>query len=264
MSEPIFSKVLYKFTSRIGSEGSETPREIFQLRFLLSACLLAIVVGILSLVAGIVAGQYISAIFISIFIVGLLLHLLAARMGFRAKPLMWSLLTLVTVFLVISSLATREIDSSQLCWLILIPFATRAFAAPRVEDDEPPATARVTLIASMLSVCAAFLIVVLHDLGITFDQPRLPEPSWLIAANYPLFLASAMGLVLLYDFSAKMMIEELQRVRRLLSICAWCRKIKSQGSWISLEEYTALHTRSDLTHGICPDCREREFVGPNA
>jgi hypothetical protein len=259
MSESLFSKLIYKSTSKLRPASGDTPRELFQLRFFLSACLLAIVVGVLSVVVDIAAGQYVSSIFISLFVVGLLLHLLATRLGFRVKPLMWSLLSLVTVFLIVSSLATREIDASQLCWLILIPLSTRAFSAPSVEDDEPLATSRVTLIASVSSVCAAMLIVMLHDLGITFDQPRLREPSWFIASNYVLFLASVIGLVLLYDFSARMMIEELQRVRRLLSICAWCRKIKSESEWISLEEYTKLHTGNELSHGICPECRDNEY-----
>jgi hypothetical protein len=259
MGESLFSKLIYKATSSLRPASGDTPRELFQLRFFLSACLLAIVVGILSLVCGIASGQYISSIFISIFVTGLFLHLLAARLGFRAKPLMWSLLSLVTVFLILSSLVTREIDASQLGWLILIPLTTRAFSAPRVEDDEPQATSRVTFIASVLSVCSALLIVMLHEFGMTLDQPFPPEPAWLIASNYVLFLASVIGLVLLYDFSARMMIEELQRMRRLLSICAWCRKIKSGSEWISLEEYTKLHTGSELSHGICPDCRDNEY-----
>ncbi|MDX1925129.1 MAG: hypothetical protein SFV81_01345 [Pirellulaceae bacterium] len=259
MNESLFSKLIYKATSSLRLTSSDSPRELFQLRFFLSACLLAIGVGMLSLVCGIASGQYLASIFISFFVTGLLLHLLAARLGFRAKPLMWSLLSLVTVFLIVISLVTREIDTSQLCWLILIPLTTRAFSAPRVEDDQPQPSSRVTFIASVLSVCSALLIVMLHDLGLTFDQPRLPEPAWLVASNYVLFLASVMGLVLLYDFSARMMIEELQRVRQLLSICAWCRKIKSEHEWISLEEYTKMHTGSDLSHGICPDCRESEY-----
>jgi hypothetical protein len=259
MSESLLRKLLYSAIVRLRPPNNDTPREIFQVRFFLSACLLAIVVGLLSLLAAVSTGQYISAVLIATFLAVMLLHLLVARLGFRAKPLMWSLLVSVTIFLVMSSLVTREVDPSQLCWLILIPLATRAFAAPQVEYDEPQDTSRRTLLASVMSVFAAFLIVILHDFGITFNQPFLPEPSWLIAANYPLFLASVVGLVLLYDFSAKLMIEELHRVRRLLSICAWCRKIKSDSDWMSLEEYTAQHTQSDLTHGICPECRDNEF-----
>jgi DNA-binding response OmpR family regulator len=53
---------------------------------------------------------------------------------------------------------------------------------------------------------------------------------------------------------------DLQTLRGILPICAWCKKIRDDDSlWHSAEQYLATHTRADLSHSICPDCREKMF-----
>jgi CHASE3 domain sensor protein len=45
----------------------------------------------------------------------------------------------------------------------------------------------------------------------------------------------------------------------LLPICAWCKDIRDdQGYWKQLEEYIHDHTEANFTHGICPDCLEKQ------
>jgi CheY-like chemotaxis protein len=45
----------------------------------------------------------------------------------------------------------------------------------------------------------------------------------------------------------------------LIPICAWCKKIRDDaGYWQRLETYLSAHSRAQLSHGICPDCLERE------
>lgn len=41
----------------------------------------------------------------------------------------------------------------------------------------------------------------------------------------------------------------------LISICAWCKKIRDEsGSWQSMEEYFTSHSDAKFTHGMCKDC----------
>ena len=58
------------------------------------------------------------------------------------------------------------------------------------------------------------------------------------------------------------MAEALERVKTLhglLPICAWCKKIRDdQGYWKQVEVYVQEHTGADFTHGICPDCLEKQ------
>jgi len=48
---------------------------------------------------------------------------------------------------------------------------------------------------------------------------------------------------------------EVKALQGLLSICAWCKRIRTQtGSWISLESYVLEHSDASVSHGVCPDC----------
>jgi hypothetical protein len=49
--------------------------------------------------------------------------------------------------------------------------------------------------------------------------------------------------------------ETVRILRGLLSICAWCKKIRNDsGDWEQLEFYISSHSHAKFTHGICPEC----------
>jgi GAF domain-containing protein len=70
-----------------------------------------------------------------------------------------------------------------------------------------------------------------------------------------------MALLELRRVSARMA-ETLERVKtlhELLPICAWCKRIRDDhGYWNQVEAYIHEHTGADFTHGICPDCLEKQ------
>jgi hypothetical protein len=43
----------------------------------------------------------------------------------------------------------------------------------------------------------------------------------------------------------------------ILTICTFCKRIRADGRWISLDDYIPRHSNADLSHGICPECFER-------
>lgn len=52
----------------------------------------------------------------------------------------------------------------------------------------------------------------------------------------------------------------IQMLTRLLPVCAWCRKIRDDhGYWTEFEQWVHAQGVSEVTHGICPDCREKAF-----
>jgi PAS domain S-box-containing protein len=48
---------------------------------------------------------------------------------------------------------------------------------------------------------------------------------------------------------------EVRTLKGLLSICAWCKRIRTQsGEWTELESYVSAHSEANFSHGVCPDC----------
>jgi DNA-binding response OmpR family regulator len=51
---------------------------------------------------------------------------------------------------------------------------------------------------------------------------------------------------------------QVNQLRGLLPICAWCHKIRDdQNYWQTVESYFSAHSQTQFTHGICPDCFDR-------
>jgi PAS domain S-box-containing protein len=40
----------------------------------------------------------------------------------------------------------------------------------------------------------------------------------------------------------------------LISICAWCKKVRDESVWLPLETYVESHSQAKFTHGMCKDC----------
>ena len=55
-------------------------------------------------------------------------------------------------------------------------------------------------------------------------------------------------------------VSELLTLRGLLPICARCKKVRDDGQyWHNIETYLHTHLNLKLTHGLCPDCIEKEI-----
>ena len=53
----------------------------------------------------------------------------------------------------------------------------------------------------------------------------------------------------------------VKKLERLLSICASCKKIRNDsGDWEAIELYIAQYIDAEFTHGICPECYEKEYA----
>jgi hypothetical protein len=55
-------------------------------------------------------------------------------------------------------------------------------------------------------------------------------------------------------------LHSVKTLKGLLPICAWCHKVREdEGYWSQLESYISAHTDTTFTHGICPECKEKNF-----
>ena len=53
-------------------------------------------------------------------------------------------------------------------------------------------------------------------------------------------------------------LHEIQTLRELLPICAWCKKIRDDhGYWQQLEGYLTNRKIAHFSHGVCPDCADK-------
>ncbi|HXH71203.1 MAG TPA: PAS domain-containing protein [Mariprofundaceae bacterium] len=50
----------------------------------------------------------------------------------------------------------------------------------------------------------------------------------------------------------------IKAIGGIIPVCAWCgHKIKTnQGEWMNVDQYIRTHTESEVSHGICPDCKD--------
>jgi len=55
-------------------------------------------------------------------------------------------------------------------------------------------------------------------------------------------------------------ISELMQLKRIVPICAYCKKIRDDMAfWQSVEKYFKVHINLDFSHGVCPECAQKFF-----
>lgn len=55
-------------------------------------------------------------------------------------------------------------------------------------------------------------------------------------------------------------LSEIKTLRGLLPICMNCHKIRTEhGAWNKLETYISKHSDAEFSHGICPDCFDKQM-----
>jgi len=56
----------------------------------------------------------------------------------------------------------------------------------------------------------------------------------------------------------------IRRLESLLPICSYCKKIRNESEgWQEFETYLHKHAGAEFSHGVCPDCMAKHFVGGN-
>ncbi|MDH5655889.1 MAG: CHASE domain-containing protein [Spirochaetia bacterium] len=57
----------------------------------------------------------------------------------------------------------------------------------------------------------------------------------------------------------KTALDEIKTLQGIIPICSYCHSIRNdEGAWNHLEAYISTHTEAIFSHGICPDCFEKE------
>lgn len=53
----------------------------------------------------------------------------------------------------------------------------------------------------------------------------------------------------------------VKQLEGIIPICSWCKKIRDdEKSWHQMEDYISSHSDAHFSHGVCPECYEREVI----
>jgi PAS domain S-box-containing protein len=57
----------------------------------------------------------------------------------------------------------------------------------------------------------------------------------------------------------------VMQLEGILTICIYCKKIRDdKEKWRQMEEYISQHSEADFSHGVCPECYEKQMIEINA
>lgn len=134
---------------------------------------------------------------------------------------------------------------------------------PSPKTLRPPMTARQWLTGKILVLeFAGFLLMLLIIwLDEFFDlESHLngvpPKPiDWF---HFLLESGSILVLMAVVTTGTYLLLRQIKRLESFIMVCAWCKKVRYKGQWISLERYLRQESEGEASHGMCPECFARE------
>jgi len=105
------------------------------------------------------------------------------------------------------------------------------------------------------AVCAVVWFLVMR--AVNHPLMHLGMWAWNVAVR---FLVTYVMVWLLAHLKQEMhelrdALDQVNQLRGLLPICAWCKRIRNdEGYWQLIEHYVQEHSDAKFTHGICPAC----------
>lgn len=55
-------------------------------------------------------------------------------------------------------------------------------------------------------------------------------------------------------------LQEIKTLRSILPLCSYCKKIRdAQGDWQQVDVYIHRHLEADISHSVCPECRQKHY-----
>jgi len=85
-------------------------------------------------------------------------------------------------------------------------------------------------------------------------ESQIVDMSFLVSGSPMRFSGNDYVVLILED------ITELTALRKIVSICSYCNKLKDKdGKWHRIEPYMGKYFNISFSHGICPDCGKEHF-----
>lgn len=85
------------------------------------------------------------------------------------------------------------------------------------------------------------------------------EPKQIVWVRLLGRLCVLTGIWALVHLSTRRLLKRLHELEDFLLICSWCRRVGDRGEWLSVEQFFDSKFKTGTSHGICPDCAQREL-----
>ncbi len=82
-------------------------------------------------------------------------------------------------------------------------------------------------------------------------SPRVPEA---ILESALVMLVGTSVIV-----STVWLLRRIERLESYIVMCAWCRRVRVDGCWITFEEYLCEKDNLETSHGLCKACAEEQI-----
>lgn len=60
-------------------------------------------------------------------------------------------------------------------------------------------------------------------------------------------------------FNTRRLLRRLHELEGFLLVCSWCRRVGHEKNWLTMEEYFGSRLATETSHGICPDCAQKQI-----
>jgi len=57
----------------------------------------------------------------------------------------------------------------------------------------------------------------------------------------------------------KRLLKRLHYLEEILRVCGWCRRVRHDDKWMTIEEYFGTQLATRTSHDICPECLEKQL-----
>jgi hypothetical protein len=106
----------------------------------------------------------------------------------------------------------------------------------------------------------ALLVFALSDEPMDLSHRLFGTPSqpfiWQNGALEGLGICLVLAVVLVVQ---RNYMKRIKLLEGLLPICAFCKKIRTEDKWVTIEDYISDHSDASFSHGFCPSCGKENY-----
>lgn len=109
----------------------------------------------------------------------------------------------------------------------------------------------------LLGYAISIFIIVAFVFDVSVSKGLVP---WQLSLYHRFF---GVLLIAIITFISLKLIEtrtRIDRLEKLIKVCAWSKKIKVEDEWLTIEEFMKRYLGKDVTHGISPEAYDKMFT----